>query len=167
MSRESLGFRNVCHYKPGKADWAAAGLPFEGHLTEHLHAGAVMRTGVPTCRLEDPVAEARRRADADGWTMCIVTDPSGIVLGRLRGDALSTDPGTRVDEVMEPGPTTIRPDTRLEQIVERMQRAKVGTVLVTDVDGRLMGVLFRTDAEGALQGRSHTAAGHASGGRSP
>jgi len=51
---------------------------------------------------------------------------------------------------MEEGPTTTRADDDLEQLTARMRRRSVGSILVTDPDGRLMGVLYREDAEAAL-----------------
>jgi CBS domain-containing protein len=51
---------------------------------------------------------------------------------------------------MEVGPTTIRPSERLEPLVERMRRRGVATIVVSDLKGRLVGILYRADAESAL-----------------
>lgn len=51
---------------------------------------------------------------------------------------------------MEDGPTTTRADDDLAAVVERMTRRKVTELLVTDPDGRLIGVLYRDDAERLL-----------------
>jgi CBS domain-containing protein len=52
-----------------------------------------------------------------------------------------------VGEVMEPGPTTVRPDAELEPLVGRMRKRGTPQVLVTDPQGILIGVLFFEDAD--------------------
>ncbi len=52
---------------------------------------------------------------------------------------------------MESGPTTIRPDEPLEAITERMRDQRVGSILVATPDGRLVGILYRRDAEQRLK----------------
>jgi len=144
---ETLGFLRVYRYKPGKADWLANGLPIEGTEANVPRAGQVMRRDVPTCHLGERVGDAANIARAAGWGMCLVVTDDNVVLGRLRRKALHADPAALVDEVMEEGPTTIRPGTRLDEIVPRMQHKHVGSIVVTTPDGRLLGVLFRSDAE--------------------
>lgn len=53
---------------------------------------------------------------------------------------------------MESGPTSVRPDVPLEEIAERMRKRRVSSVLVTSPGGRLVGVLYRRDAEQLLGG---------------
>jgi CBS domain-containing protein len=48
---------------------------------------------------------------------------------------------------MDPGPTTIRPGTPLEEIVERMKNAHVEDVLVSTAEGKFVGILYLEDAE--------------------
>ncbi len=148
---ESLGFTQVFDYVAGKADWLASGLPLEGKLADYPRAGTVARTDVPTCRLTDRLVDVRDRTlDAD-QNVCVVVNDDRIVLGRLRGDALRGDPGAIVESVMESGPTTTRPDEPLEAITERLQNARVASILVTTSDGRLIGILYRRDAEQRLK----------------
>ncbi|MCH7972089.1 MAG: CBS domain-containing protein [Chloroflexi bacterium] len=51
---------------------------------------------------------------------------------------------------MRPGPTTIRPDNNLAEVVEYYGEAGLKTVLVTDQDGRLIGTLYIDDARSIL-----------------
>ncbi len=147
---ESLGFTQVFDYVAGKADWLASGLPVEGKFADYLRAGNIARTDVPTCRLTDRLGDVRDRTlDAD-QNVCVVVNDDRVVLGRLRGDALRGDPGATVESVMESGPTTTRPDDPLEAITERLKDARVGSILVTTSDGRLLGILYRNDAERVL-----------------
>ena len=151
---ESLGFTKVFDYVAGKADWLARGLPVEGKLADYTRAGDVARTDTPTCRLTDRLSDVRDKTlDAD-QNVCIVVNDDRIVLGRLRGDALGGDPEATVESVMESGPTTTRPDDPLEALTERLKDARVGSILVTTSDGRLVGILYRKDAKQRL-GEAH------------
>jgi CBS domain-containing protein len=154
---ESLGFSRVYRYAPGKDDWLAAGLPTEGPGAAKLRAGSVARRDPPTCRPDDPVGEAARAADELSWPVCLVVNDHGIVLGRLRGERLHGD-AVMVTDVMEEGPTTIRASEELSPLVERMRRRKVGSIVLTDPDGRLMGILYRDDAERVLKDQTPTSA---------
>ena len=131
----------------GKADWFASGLPRAGHLAAVPRAGDIARRDVPTCQLSEPIGDVQQRVQAAGWTLCIVVNASGVVLGRLRQQALASDAEASVDMVMEAGPSTIRPDTQLESITQRMRERKVESTVVTTADGRLVGVLYRDAAE--------------------
>ena len=114
-------------------------------------AGDVMRRDVPTCRLTHSVGEVYERCQALGWKICLVVNEQKIVLGRLRREAWDADPNTPVEEVMENGPTTFRPDNFLEPLVKRMREKKVGSVIITNSDGVLLGLLYRKDAEERLR----------------
>ncbi len=148
---ESLGFTQVFDYVAGKADWMGSGLLVEGKLADYPRAGSVARTDIPTCRLTDRLGDARDRTQDADQNVCVVVNDDHIVLGRLRGEALRGDPGATVESVMESGPTTIRPDEPLEAITQRMRDQRVGSILVTTSDGRLVGILYRKDAEKRLE----------------
>jgi predicted transcriptional regulator len=87
--------------------------------------------------------------------MCVVVNDANVVLGRLRAEAWKADPDMLVEEVMENGPTTFRPDNFLEPLVKRMYDRKVGSVIVTNSDGVLIGVLYRKDGQERLH-QSHS-----------
>ena len=82
--------------------------------------------------------------------MCIVVNDEHVVLGRLRGAAFDGDPSTPIEQVMESGPTTIRPDVLLRDIIERLHGARVDSILVASEAGRLVGILYKDDVEWAL-----------------
>lgn len=147
---EALGFARVYRYAAGKADWLAAGLPTQGTQATTLRADAVARAEVPTCTPDDRVDVAARRVRQTGWDHCIVVNAERVVLGRLRRDALDAGPDTLVEQVMEEGPTTIRASEALTGLVQRMRHRKVNSIVVTNPDGQLLGVLQRDDAERAL-----------------
>ncbi len=147
---ERLGFREVYDFVPGKVAWLAMGWPREGSAAAVPNAGEVARRGTPTCSLEDQVADVRDDVRRAGRHVCIVLNENGIVEGRLRGRALEEMPDATTEEAMEVGPTTIRPNEPLEPLVERMRRRGVATIVVSDLQGKLVGILYRDDAERAL-----------------
>jgi Mg/Co/Ni transporter MgtE len=83
----------------------------------------------------------------DGWDICVVTNDANIVLGLLGRSALCSSHETRVESVMTPGPSTIRPSARLEAITKRMHDQNLTRIVVTRSDGVLFGVLRAEDIE--------------------
>jgi CBS domain-containing protein len=148
---ERLGFTQVYDFVPGKLAWLAMGWPRAGTAAAVPNAGEIARRGTPTCALDDPVADVAATVVEAGRDVCIVVSPQGIVQGRLRGRALAETPEATAEQAMELGPTTIRPSERLEPLVERMRRRGVGSIVVSDLKGRLVGILYREDAERALE----------------
>jgi CBS domain-containing protein len=148
---DTLGFSQVFRYKPGKQAWFAYGLPLEGQLASVPRAGDVARRDVPMCHLSERIGDVRERVTAASWVQCIVVGNDGVVLGRLRRGELNANPTATVEAVMEAGPTTIRPNTPLADIISRMNARKVGSIVVSNPDGQLIGILFREDGEQRLQ----------------
>jgi CBS domain-containing protein len=147
---EQLGFIDVYHYVAGKADWLAAGLPSEGPGSAAPRAGAVARRDIATCETDQTVADARTRVADSDWTGCVVVNAARVVLGVLRAEDLTVDANAVVDAVMRVGPTTVRANEDLVALLQRMSAHATDSVLVTNPDGRLLGVLVRADAESAL-----------------
>ena len=157
---ESLGFTQVYEYAAGIADWLAFGLPSDGRDVETPRAGQIARRDVPTCSLHERIGEIRDRVAAAGWDECLVVNEQRVVLGRLRDPALKGDPQTSAEEVMEPGPTTTRPDEPLTKLVPRLRDKHVERIIVTTPDGRLVGVAERVTAERARAEREDTEDDH-------
>jgi len=130
----------------GKLDWLAAGLPTEGTDAARPRAGSVARADVPTCRLDEPLAEVRDRVRTAGWDACVVVNHERVVLGLLRAKELDADPGLRVEQAMRPGPSTFRPFVAIEEMASFMIDHDVPNAPVTTSDGRLVGLLRREDA---------------------
>ena len=141
-------------YVGGKADWAVHGLPLEGRTAGRRRAIDAARKDIPTCGPRERLGEVRERVKATGHEMCVVVNERGIVLGRLRGKAWEGNPESAVEDVMELGPPTTRPDPFLSEVIERLR--KVGSLLATwygseEDGGRLVGALFREDVERVLE----------------
>jgi Mg/Co/Ni transporter MgtE len=138
---------------PGKADWVARGLPREGETAQDVRAFELLVDDVVTCGLDERVGEVRDRVVASRYGFAFVVSPSRILLGRLRRAALVGDPELTAEAVMEPGPSTIRPDSQLEPVAERMRRDDLTTLPVTTPEGELLGVLRLDGLEHALAAR--------------
>lgn len=149
---ERLGFEQVHDYVSGIADWKAAGLATEGEAAPVQRVADATRPDIPTCRYDESVGDAKSRTVAAGWDECVVVDCDDIVVGRLRGSGWDADLAAKVEAVMEPGPTTVRPDELLQPLVERMGKRGTRLVLVTNAQGGLLGALLRADAERLLIG---------------
>lgn len=137
-------------YTAGKADWFASGLPLEGSEAARPRAADAARRSVPTCDLSDPVDEVRERIRQAQEEACIVVDADRVVLGRVASIAPGEDGARTVEDVMDPAPSTIRPNVPLDELIERLERRRSGSILVTTSDGQLVGVLHRSDAERRL-----------------
>jgi CBS domain-containing protein len=88
------------------------------------------------------------RLDETGWDTCFVLDEAGVVLGRIGRRAIRGREDVTAEEAMTLGPSTIRPNARLKDVAERMRRQNLTSLPVTTPDGRLLGLLTRSDAEG-------------------
>ncbi len=124
----------------------------EGELASAPRASTLLRRDVPTCSLTDQIGDIKKSVEQTDWDLCVVVNNERIVLGLLSGEALQGDSlaevKTRVEDVMQPGPPTIRPDLLPEDALEYMR--KRSTILVTTSDGELLGLLRREDAEQAV-----------------
>ena len=145
-----MEFEQVYEYEDGKRDWGSFGLPREGRLAEQPSGGDVARADVPTCLISDDLSEVRRRVRESEWETCIVVNDGGVVLGRLGRKAIGSDDDQSVEEAMTEGPSTVRPSIRLDALLKRMQSNKLNSWLVTTPDGKLVGLVFRSQAEDRL-----------------
>jgi len=143
----TLGFEEVYDYTAGKADWLARGLPREGEKATAARVVDYARDDVVTCGLSDDVANVRARVEDSPYGFALVVADGGLLLGRLRRAALDGDPAARAEDVMEPGPSTVRADTAPDKLAERLRAAGLKTALVTTPDGVLLGVVRAADLE--------------------
>ena len=142
---ETLGFTQVYRYQAGKVDWLSAGLRSEGKLAGELHIGAIAHRDTPTCRLDQRLGELDHSND-----LYVVVNPDGVILGDLRGKALKADPSTRVEDAMNPAPSTYRPNVSVHEMAHDLLESGARRVLVADCDGRLVGWISRSDVQSAL-----------------
>ncbi len=139
---EQLGFDEVYDYVGGKADWIAAGLPTVRAPGAERRAVDAMDTDPPTATVGQRAGEVR---ETNGRSVVIVNE-SGVVLGRVRPDRPAGHPSAAVETAMSSGPTTVRASEPLDALLERMHSRRVGEILVTTPEGRLLGVVRVPDA---------------------
>ncbi len=147
---ESLEFTRVYDYEAGKSDWLASPLPTEGRAAGKPYAAALVRGDDIACHLGERLGDVAKRVRAAGKNVCIVVDERHIVLGRIRGRAFDGDPNSLVEDAMQPGPSTIRPDTDLGTVVKTLRDGNVASTLVTNQEGRLIGTVYLEDIEREL-----------------
>lgn len=123
-------------------------MPFEGTAR---FVNSVLDPDAPTCSVPAFIRDVRARLEASRHGL-IAVDEHDVVLGRLGHDALDADDDTRVEHLMREGPTTIRPNAELDDIVDRMRRRDIPSMIVTRADGTLLGLLERDRAEEAVEG---------------
>ena len=135
-------------YVHGKVDWIAAGLPTEGTNAERPSARSVARGDVPTCRLDEPIADVVARVRDAGWDACVVVNQERVVVGLLRERELSGGADRRgpVERSMRPGPSTFRPNVPIAEMAAYMTEHDLVSSPITTSDGRLVGLLRREDA---------------------
>jgi CBS domain-containing protein len=127
-------------------DWLARGGPREGEEAGETRAGDLARDDVvATCDLDARVGDVRERVEASPYGFALVLGPGRTLLGRLRRAVLEGDPDALAQDVMEPGPSTIRPNRSLDSVRERMARLDLRTLPVTTPEGSLLGVVRRED----------------------
>jgi CBS domain-containing protein len=144
---ESLGFAPVYDYLAGKADWLAAGLPSDGRMASVPRAGHLARVDLPTCALNERLGVVRERVQAAGWESCVVVNDQRVVLGRLGRKALEGQGTALVEDSMDPGPSTYRPDVLLEELAHYMHHHDVSRALITTSEGKLVGLVLRANVE--------------------
>jgi rhodanese-related sulfurtransferase len=141
----SLGFGRVYDYAPSKVDYLARGLAREGEKASETRAVDLLREDVVRCGLNDRIDRVRGEVDASRYGFALVLDEQDVLLGRLRRSALEGDDAATAEQVMEAGPSTIRADTSLENLRERLEGGRLNFAVVTTPDGVLMGIVCRAD----------------------
>lgn len=139
-----MGFQ-AYDYTGGKADWISEGWETERAVGARREARDVLATDFATCRPNEEAAGLAGRV-ADAGDLLVVNE-EGVLLGRVGPHQLhDLADGAAAEEVMEPGPTTVRPFEPLEPLLERMTKGRVREVVVTSTEGRVLGVVRRADA---------------------
>lgn len=144
----TLGFEQVYDYMPGKVDWIAHGLPVEGSWDQAATAGALARRDIATCGLTDAATIVLDRIERSPYGFALVlADEGEIVLGRVRRSAIGDVRDASAEELMEPGPSTVRAHVEVGELARRLRERDLSTAVVTAPTGRLIGVVHREQLE--------------------
>jgi predicted transcriptional regulator len=130
----------------------AAGLPTEGDNSTRPRAGTVARKDITVCALTDRVGDVRERVHAAGGDAAVVVDGQRVVLGLLRAAELAKDPTLTIEVAMRPGPSTYRPYVPIKEVADAMSKRNLECSPITTSDGKLVGLLYRTDAVREAEG---------------
>jgi signal-transduction protein with cAMP-binding, CBS, and nucleotidyltransferase domain len=142
-----LGFTNVLDYVPGKQDWLANGFPSDGKRANLPRIGDLARKDVPTCALSETVGRVKQRVADAGWDMAVAISEEGVILGLLRDEQLASLPDLTVEQVMQEGPSTWRPNLGADRMVRHAVRFQLPHLVVSTSEGVLVGVLRRSDID--------------------
>lgn len=141
-----LGF-DVYDYALSKVDWMAHGLEMEGTGAEGPTALSLASDNVATCTLDERAEEIARRVDESPYGFALVL-AGGVVLARIRRSRLEDAPGdASVQELMEVGPSTLRPHLGIDELQGRFERSGASTAIITTPEGELIGVVRAADLE--------------------
>ncbi len=124
----------------GKTDWFAAGWPIEGKAAGVTRVGTLVDHEVPTCSLEEKVGEVGARLGPDD--VCLVVNDRRVVLGLVEHEDLdAADDDRPVGDVMQDGPSTIRPNVPATVLAEHLEHGSQAKALITTPEGELVGLL--------------------------
>lgn len=110
-----------------------------------MTAARVASARVVTCALGDDAATVRERIRGSRYGFAIVTGCGDVVLGRLRASVIDASAGGTAEELMDPGPSTVRADLPAAELAKRLDARDLRTAVVTNPEGVLIGVVLRDD----------------------
>jgi CBS domain-containing protein len=111
----------------------------------------VARTDAANCRLTDPAEDIGERIAQSPYPFALVLSDSGVLLGRVAKSDLKSGAEGPVEQVMDPGPSTVRPHKTAESIAHDLSERNLRWAIVTSPEGELIGVASRDDLEAAVR----------------
>jgi hypothetical protein len=139
---EQLGFERVHDLIGGRAAWTALGLPTDGTIGDRNRVSA-HAAEVPTVDADATLADVASLGEQPFPVP--VVDRNGVLLGAVDANAASEPSSNPVVDVMEAAPRTIRPEVRVDDAVEQLRRDDLDHVLITAVNGVLVGRVVTDD----------------------
>ena len=133
-------------------DWLVHQRPIEGERAAEPTVGQCARADVVTCTLMDQVGRIRELVETSPYPFALVKSAEGVLLGRLRASMLECDPKLRAEDVMEPGPSTVRPHKTAAGVARDLAEKDLRFAIVTTPLGELIGVATRTELAAAAEG---------------
>jgi rhodanese-related sulfurtransferase len=138
-----LGFADVYDYTGSKAAWLAMGWASEGTTDPALRAGARVAPAA-TCAPGTPLADL---PEAGPGGVVLVVGDERVVLGSIDPSRLGTQDGGALTafDVAYPGPSSVRPSITVDELGRSMDDAGESWVVVTTLEGVLLGIVERDD----------------------
>ena len=124
------------------------GLPTEGSVGDRRRISqfVVQPSTVPVEATIADIADITADVAADAaQAECpvAVLGENRVLLGALHPPARRLPPQTPVQRAMQPAPATIRPDLRIEDVVDQLEKDGLDHVFVTTASGVLVGLAVR------------------------
>jgi hypothetical protein len=120
------------------------GHPAEGTVPRTERAGALARPAT-TCAPETPAGDLPEPGPGG---VVLVDDERDVVLGAIAADQLDgTGAAATAIEVAAVGPTSVRPSITAEELARSMDRGGEQHVIVSTLDGILLGIVERADLD--------------------
>jgi len=118
-------------------------------VTASVRVESWMSLGVQTVRANERIKTAADRMQRTGHEGFPVVE-GGVVVGLLTRRAVDRAMshglgGQPVQQIMDAGRVTVRPDDSIEVLQQRMMRSGWGQIPVVDDAGKLLGIVTRTD----------------------
>ena len=117
----------------------------EGDEADEPRAGDRTDRDVPTCAPSERIDAVRERVQAAGRDACVVVNEQRVVLGLLGPYGFGADAGACVEDVMEAGPSTFRPNVPIAELHDYFREHTLLSAPITTPDGVLLGLLRRED----------------------
>lgn len=125
---------------PGKMDWLAYGLPVERAQRNGKTLIDCLQRNVPTAKIAETIGEVLPRLEGSKFRMLPVVNDRNVLLGLITDrPSQNVELNASVSEMMNPGPTTLRPYTAVEDAVKKLDK-QTHAIPVTSSDGKLMGL---------------------------
>src|SRR5436305_14786951 len=106
---ETLGFKRVIDYVPGKQAWYEENEPREGKAVDEIWIGDVADAEVPTCGLTERIGAVRARVHAADPETCVPVSSERVGLGLLRRSELGGESQATAEAVRRPWPKPLPP----------------------------------------------------------
>ena len=121
-------------------DWLAYGLPVERAQRNGKTLIDCLQRNVPTAKINETIGEALPRLEGAKFRMLPVVNDRNVLLGLITDrPSQSVDLNASVSEMMNPGPSTMRPYAAVEDAVKKLDK-QTHAIPVTSSDGKLMGL---------------------------
>lgn len=117
-----------------------------------MNAYDAMSVNVVAAKDDTTAIEISTRLSLEGLNGIPIINESGSVTGivtaidvlRAIRDGKNLD-NLKAKDVMTPNPVIVRQDTRIEEIIDLMDKGGIIMIPVVELDGRLIGVVSRSD----------------------
>ena len=122
-------------------------------MTDEATVGQFMTAHVHVIGMESCLAEARKLMAEHGIRHLPVMDGRHVVgllserdLSRLEGFPMLSMSSVTVPDAMSTLPYVVEPDTPLVDVLRNLVEQRLGSAIVTDENGKVVGIFTATDA---------------------